>query len=429
MNNAPANGSWPLHNTAAQLHSFYPDLEKAHMSESDSNTPRWSPTSASTVAQDPDLTAPRFNAHATPFSQPQHQTHDIPYTIFSGFSPTQYSTAPSASSGNQPRAPIPYSYDERYHTLPTYYPHYSGVYHYQTAQPTQPAHLPRRPAFAPHRPVGMRPDMAGLHGIANMSPQPVRPMVQGVPGLAPPHPGGYEPASTPIHPASPYRPQHHARSLQPPARYSGGSDHVPASFGSGADQSRHLPPAYGRPLQQQGERFYDRADRRASRISHTQGRRPDGNVSPPTSTRRNYDRFSRDLSQSLTSSDAEEAASRIPPSFRARHLPREPGLRFSSHQQHYDPNVTTPRQILDLKAKLPRLVLSELPEGAASTCDICDKEFSSGHVPPSEDAEVAIGLPCGHRFGEWCMFQWVRIVLPEFLGYEHFAHLNLVRDV
>jgi hypothetical protein len=110
----------------------------------------------------------------------------------------------------------------------------------------------------------------------------------------------------------------------------------------------------------------------------------------------------------MTSSDAEEAAARVPPSFRSRRLPREPRLRFSSHVQHQDPNQATSRQLQELKEKLPRRLPSELAEGISHTCDICAKDYSSTHVQACESDEVAIQLSCGHYFGEFCIFEWVR---------------------
>jgi hypothetical protein len=371
------------------------------MSEPNPNAPRGSSNPANTVTQDPDPTAPRFNAQATPFPQPRHQSHDIPYTTFPSFG-LFGEPSTSASFGNQAQVPSPYSYGGHYQTLPTYYPH-SGMY----PQPRAPSsHLPRRPVFSPNRPGGERPDMAGSHGMDNISYLPARPPLQGTQFPTTAFPPGYE--------SGPYRQQNHtALPLQPPPRHSGGYDQLSYPYDPSADPNRHLPPAHERPFpqasRQHGSRAYDRAERRASRTSNIQRQRPDGNASPSTATRRNYDRFSHDLPLPFSSSDAEEAASRIPPSFRARHLPREPELRFLSPMHRPNPNIATTRQISELKAKLPRILLRDLPEGASSTCDICDKEYSWRQVSPSEDAEIAVELMCGHRFGEWCISQWVRL--------------------
>lgn len=76
------------------------------------------------------------------------------------------------------------------------------------------------------------------------------------------------------------------------------------------------------------------------------------------------------------------------------------------HHPHFDPNIATPRQIQELKDKLPRHLPSELPKETSTTCDICQKDYSPKHVQPAEEEEVAIELPCGHVFGEFCIFQW-----------------------
>jgi hypothetical protein len=413
MSTVPSIGRWPLDSTAARIQQYNPELEKERMSDSDFNTPRWSSTASSTVTQDPDLSAPRFHAHATPFAQPfRHQSRDIPHNPFLEFAMTQIPAGPPAPSGNQPLAPMSFLYDENHHVPPGYYPSYSSMYQYQ---PTPPAPLPRRPAFSPNRPVGARPDTNGLHGTDNMSPLSGHTTMGGVAGSHSPYPQGYETTSAPTNSPTPYvwQQQYAAMHLQPPARYVGGHEFVPAPLSSSADGSRQFLPVIRRSSQQetrqQSNRSSEYTERRTSRLANVQNRRPDGYVSSSTSARRSYDRFSHDLSQSITSSDAEEAASRIPPPFRARRLPREPRLRFLSHAQHHDPNIATSRQVSELKDKLPRCLLGELPEGVSSTCDICDKDYSSTHVAPGEDEEVAIELPCGHRFGEYCIFQWVRV--------------------
>lgn len=127
-------------------------------------------------------------------------------------------------------------------------------------------------------------------------------------------------------------------------------------------------------------------------------------------TRRNFNRYSADLSLSSTSSDVEEAAARSRPSDRVRHQSRESRLRF--FRQIYDPNAITENQIQALKVKLPKLLLGDLPKDASSTCDICAKEYSAVHVQPSEEEEVALTLPCGHKFGEFCISQWVFKIAP-----------------
>ncbi len=154
----------------------------------------------------------------------------------------------------------------------------------------------------------------------------------------------------------------------------------------------------------------EHAEPRTPRNLTAQTRRPDRSSSPRTSTRRSFNRYSADLSQSSTSSDVEEAAARSPPSDRIRHQPRESRLRF--FRQVYDPNVTTDSQLQILKASLPKLLLGELPKDTLPTCDICAKDYSAVHVEPSEEEEIALTLPCGHTFGEFCIAQWVRKSAP-----------------
>jgi hypothetical protein len=413
MNHVPNIGSWPLHNTEAQLFLYGSDLDKVRMSEPNPNAPRGSPISANTVTQDPDASAPRFNAQAPPFPQPRHQSLDFPFTALATFGDGPH-LASSVPLGNQSQVPSSYSYDGHYQTLPTYYPQYQypGEYRPTTAQPS---HLPRRPAFSPNRPGGERTDMPGSHGMGNSPYLPARPTLQSAPFPPTPFATTFE--------SSPYRQQNRASlPLQPLPRYSGGYDQNSTPYYSpSADHYRQLPPAHERSFQQSSRQFgirsHDRAERRASRSSNVQRHGPDGNASPSTSMRRNYDRFSHDLSLAYTSSNAEEAASRIPPSSRARHLPRDPELRLLSPAHRHNPNIVTSRHISEFKAKLPRVLLGDLPEGASSSCDICDKEYCSTHVVPSEDAEIAVELVCGHRFGEWCISQWVclRVMqLPDF---------------
>lgn len=138
-----------------------------------------------------------------------------------------------------------------------------------------------------------------------------------------------------------------------------------------------------------------------------QGRRSDRSISPRTSNRRSFERYSVDLSPSSTSSDAEEAAARAPPPNRMRSRQREMRPRFTGYRPHIDPNVATPRQIQELKDGLPRRLPSELPDDASKACDICQKDYSASHVSPTEEEEIAVVLSCGHTFGEFCISQWV----------------------
>lgn len=148
------------------------------------------------------------------------------------------------------------------------------------------------------------------------------------------------------------------------------------------------------------------AESRMTRDPSTQARRSERSSSPRTSARRSFDRYSGDLTNSSTSSDAEEAAARSPPANRIRRAPREGRPRFYS--QVHDPNLLVGRQIRELKAGFDKYLLDELPEVTSPTCDICAKDYSATSVQPSEEQELAIMLPCGHVFGEYCIDQWVR---------------------
>lgn len=152
-------------------------------------------------------------------------------------------------------------------------------------------------------------------------------------------------------------------------------------------------------------RAYNHSLRRSAALFGPQGRRSDRSVSPRTSTRRSFDRYYSDLSPSVTSLDAQPPAVRAAPSNRPRHRPREVRPRFLHQRQ--DPNIPSQRQIQHLKDTLPRRLPSELVQGTSSACDICQKDYANTHVPPSEEEEIAIELPCGHCFGEFCIFQWV----------------------
>lgn len=69
------------------------------------------------------------------------------------------------------------------------------------------------------------------------------------------------------------------------------------------------------------------------------GRRSDRSISPRTSNRRSFERYSVDLSPSSTSSDAEEAAARAPPPNRLRTRTRDVRPRFTGYRPHIDPTL------------------------------------------------------------------------------------------
>jgi hypothetical protein len=145
---------------------------------------------------------------------------------------------------------------------------------------------------------------------------------------------------------------------------------------------------------------------RNSRHHSVQMRRPNRSSSPRAASRRNFDHYSGDMTASSTSSDAEEAAARSPPANRIRYARREGRPHY--HSPVLDPLVILNRQIKGLKDSLEKYTIGELPEVTSQTCDICAKDYSATTVQPSEDEELAVMLPCGHVFGEFCIDQWVR---------------------
>ncbi|KAF2116842.1 hypothetical protein BDV96DRAFT_36121 [Lophiotrema nucula] len=136
-------------------------------------------------------------------------------------------------------------------------------------------------------------------------------------------------------------------------------------------------------------------------------RRSDRSVSPRTSHRRNFDRYSVDLGSSSQSSEDSEQASRARVAL-TRRLERRQMARREFGRGHLaaDPNVPSPAQMHALRDKLRHFLPNELPEGSSSMCDICQKDYSGKHVDPSEEQEVAIQLPCKHIFGEHCINTW-----------------------
>jgi hypothetical protein len=150
-------------------------------------------------------------------------------------------------------------------------------------------------------------------------------------------------------------------------------------------------------------------DRRPQSVLSTHSRRSDRSVSPRTSHRRSFDRYATDLPPSSSSSDAEEVALRQ----RAHRVRQQRnramlgGPEFRRVYAPIDSNTPSHAQIQALKDKLRHFLPSELPEGSSTACDICQKDFSTKHVLPTEEDEVAIQLPCKHVFGEFCFEKWV----------------------
>lgn len=371
--------------------------------------PHWSSTSASTVTQDSESSPPHFNTYTVPFAQPVGERYD-PYRHFNHFAvnhSTDYAPQP-----DHPSMQLPISYEENHHQAFDYRSSYSGTNPHQAAQPP----VPRRPAFSP---IDAHPEMTWFGGAGHMPGPPSQPMMREAPNSFHPYLHGVEMNYGSMPPVWPSAQEqgYGALNQQMQAQYPLGPGSEATRTRPTADHSRQSQPV-ARRSSQQGVRHHhgsgnrwslDSAERRAFRSLHGQGRLPDD--PPPATARRTYDSFIQDMSRSINSSEAEEAAPRLPPSFRTRRLPREHRMRHSIHSQPHDPNLANSRQIQALKDKLPRRLLGQLPEGTSPTCDICAKDYSSTSVQACEEAEIAIELPCGHYFGEFCIFEWVCIGL------------------
>ncbi|CAO2651144.1 Nn.00g094410.m01.CDS01 [Neocucurbitaria sp. VM-36] len=373
------------------------------MAESDYSTPSWGSISTNPGAQGSELAAPLLSAHAIPFPQPfTPLSYEAPYGSGVNSPPmSQFSDASTVPFGNQaPLGRSPYPLDG---SQQMYYPS-SRMYPYLPTHPRPPPAFRNGSNYA-------RTDPSGLPEAGDMYSRTEHPLLRGPQPFFPSFPIGYEaPLSPPTGPSTYSRRQHYSMmGLNTPPRYFG-QDPGRAPNGGTLDPPRHTQSAGRRAPPQEpyqpSSRPHDTAERRSSLFLATQGRRSDRSVSPRTSNRRSFDRYSFDLSQSSTSSDAEEAAARAPPSNRMRHRPREVRPRFMGHHQQFDPNIATPRQIQELKDKLPRRLPCELSEETSKCCDICQKDYSTTHVKPIEDEEVAVELACGHVFGEFCIFQW-----------------------
>ncbi|KAF2829784.1 hypothetical protein CC86DRAFT_379298 [Ophiobolus disseminans] len=91
-----------------------------------------------------------------------------------------------------------------------------------------------------------------------------------------------------------------------------------------------------------------------------------------------------------------------------RIYPRQPSAPPPAHNS----NPAISRQIEELRSQVKRLLPTNLPEKTCIVCDICAKDYSLVDVYPSEEGEIAIQLPCGHYFGEWCIFEWKQNNVP-----------------
>ncbi|KAF2635033.1 hypothetical protein P280DRAFT_523504 [Massarina eburnea CBS 473.64] len=149
-------------------------------------------------------------------------------------------------------------------------------------------------------------------------------------------------------------------------------------------------------------------ERRTSNMLVPPARRPERSISPRTSHRRSFDRYSTDLSQSDSTPESDNPAHT--PTHRSRRprtmVPNRVGTSgfHARMMDHYDPNIPSSSQMQRLKDTLKKHVRNELAEDA--TCEICQKDYSETLVEPSDTEEVAVQLPCKHIFGEHCIHTW-----------------------
>ncbi|KAF1916997.1 hypothetical protein BDU57DRAFT_517427 [Ampelomyces quisqualis] len=368
------------------------------MSDSNNNTPAGSLAATGAGAQRSESSAPRFNVHADPFTQPNRpQLNHTPYLSFFDPPMNPYLDLSSAPMGQHSQALSSNLQDGHYPRPPRHYYPYPGPYPYSPPQPP----VPRRPVFSPNVPTEGGPNSAGFTGTGSMVPLPSEAMMRSVPGSFPSYPQGYDGSFAPANTMTPSIRQHYYAPLdmQPPVRYSGGHD-FEASTRQSPDRPRQFHSAARRSSLQGARqtsssngssRLQDHAERRTARIIHARGRVAGAGGSPPTSGRRAWEEL-HDFS--------------VPAAFRTHRVFREHRMPLSRYPHHGDPNVATSRQIQELKDKLPRRLLGELPAETSSMCDICAKDYSCVHVKACEEEEVAIELACGHVFGEFCIFQW-----------------------
>ncbi|KAF2131013.1 hypothetical protein P153DRAFT_355803 [Dothidotthia symphoricarpi CBS 119687] len=365
------------------------------MAEPDYSSPYWAAFSTGPGPQGSEMPAPLLPGHAPSFAQgfpslsyepPYHQVNAPPMPPFSEVHAFAFYTHTPG------RSPYPMPVAHPPHMRPYPQPH------------------SRLPPALRNGSAGGRMDSPSLSDTGDNFPRVDPSIPRGTQAFFPAYFAGHEPLLPPANGPSPMARRYHypIGPPAPPALSSDDQDRMQAPNRGNIDQHQRTPSLNPRSSHVEqpphNNRPYMHPERRSTALFNPQGRRSDRSVSPRTSTRRSFDRYSSDFSPSITSSDAEEGALRAAPSNRARHRPREVRPRFLPQRQ--DPNIPSLRQIQDLKDKLPRRLPSELPEGASCACDICQKDYSSTYVQPSEEDEIAIQLPCGHSFGEFCIFQW-----------------------
>jgi len=337
-----------------------------------------------------ELTAPLLSAHA-PFQQQLPPLYSGPYLPTSNPTMAQIQDVQNAPANDRPQGLSPYppvgSRQQFYH------PH---MYSYQFTGPPRPP-----PAW------NGSDQLHADHSFFNPGNMTQGHQLSSPPGTSFP---GYQMSGSSNAEPPPYarRRYEHRMSVGSLARTSH-AEGMRGSYEAFQASAPGVRSQHSRPPQEHGqasEQTHAGSGPRPWMSAEVQGRRSDRSISPRTSHRRNFERYSVDLSHSSTSSDAEEAAARAPPLNRMRHRPREVRPRFVG-RPHVDPNIATPRQLQELKDGLTRRLPSELPEEASKACDICQKDYSTTRVAPTEEEEIAIVLSCGHSFGEFCMFEWV----------------------
>ena len=367
--------------------------------------------------------APHLDARAAPFPRPFPQP---PYGLYNNADNAAMMQNPNVLQqpfANNAGRPL-YPYEEAHHV---YYPPPVGMYP-----------QPRLPSALRSRPPPSNPNMNGWNEAGNIPPfNPGYYPVHSVPGTMPslpmpPCPGGpggpnYPPLSPNSRRANADR--FFAMDHRPPTSHLGwGMSSPPGPDDASSVRPRPSRVHNRRPSQQESSprnsqptSYTDRSFQQRASILAAHYCRGDRSVSPLSSTRRTFDRYSYD-----SGPDVDEAAARVPPPNRARRLPRDVRAQFFGQPPHHDPNLATPQQVQELKSRLTRRLLGELPEKANPECDICAKAYSSTHVQPAEEHEVAVELSCGHFFGEFCLFEWVGTVLPL---YNVGTNRHVVRDV
>jgi hypothetical protein len=374
------------------------------MAEPDYSAASWAHTTTVPVTQGSGLTAPPLSQHG-PFEQQIPSLYGHTYMSTNNPPLPQIQSTSNMPMSNQlhGRSPYPPNGSRQQH----YHPH---MYPYQFPGPLRPPPNFWNDADLLRANMGFYDTSDRMQGHQPFMPPRTPSYIHQAPGQSDTEPLQYA-----------RRRLNHAMNIGPVAQ---------DSFAEGVrvpqEGYQNPPPGFLRPPHQEHHQSNQTPDFQRQRPwmpTEVQGRRSDrSNVTRTSNNRRSFARYSVDLSQSSTSSDAEEAAARAPPVNRMRHRPREvPGRpRFSAHRPHFDPNIAIPRQIQELKDGLQRRLPSELLDEASNACDICQKDYSTTRVAPTEEHEIAVVLSCGHAFGEFCIFEWVSICTTRL----HEAHAN-----